>query len=191
MILLDANSSVAVQEIVTLIGALGLGFIFPLPLIALQAAMPPSSIATATATFGLLRTLGGAVGISIAGSVYGSDLTNRLSKVAGFNGGSSLGSASSALTYPISSLANITPASLRMQVIQEYCLALRLIWIVITPIVGVAFLLTFLLKVYSLNRATTRLPGKSKGVPDAEKATIDNAGANAVAGEASKDAAPL
>ena len=66
MIMLDAHSSTAVQSILILIPGLGLGVLFTVPLIALQSAMPVSSIATATATFGLLRTLGGAVGITIA-----------------------------------------------------------------------------------------------------------------------------
>lgn len=66
MILLDADSSIAAQEIIILIPALGcvtfigfeivcqaewfdyhsLGFLFPVPLLALQSAIPPSSIAT-------------------------------------------------------------------------------------------------------------------------------------------------
>ena len=65
MIMLDAHSSVVRQTFVILVPGIGIGFLFPVPLIALQSAMPVSSIATATATFGLLRTLGGAVGITI------------------------------------------------------------------------------------------------------------------------------
>lgn len=45
MIMLDADSSTAAQEILILIPALGLGVLFPVPLLALQSAIPPSSIA--------------------------------------------------------------------------------------------------------------------------------------------------
>jgi hypothetical protein len=60
-----------------LIPALGVGFLFQAPLIAVQAAMPLRDMATSTATFGLLRTLGGTVGISVGEAIYASVSTCR------------------------------------------------------------------------------------------------------------------
>lgn len=47
---LDDTSSVAKQELYTLVAALGVGGLFITPLIALQAAMPIDQMATSTAT---------------------------------------------------------------------------------------------------------------------------------------------
>lgn len=186
MTMLDAYSSVAAQEILTLIPALGLGFIFPLPLIALQSALPPSSIATGTAAFGLIRTLGGAIGITIGGSIFGSTLKNNIVSVPEWQGAAAItGSASSALSYPIASLSQINPPELRMRVLQAYSLSIRNIWILATPVSGVAFLLTFLLKVYTLKRANTRLPGKDKS--GASPADVEKAASSAHPDEASAE----
>jgi len=151
--MLDARSSIPKQVFLLLIPALGTGILFPVPLIALQSAMPPSSIAAATATFGLLRTMGGAVGITAAGSIYASQLRPQLARVSGFDSSAIIGgSAASALAYPVTELRNIQPPEVRMQVQQAYSLALRYIWIMLTPIAGACFLLTFFVKVYSLKR---------------------------------------
>lgn len=131
-----------------------------------QSAMPPSAIPTATATFGLLRTLGGAIGVSVGGTIYGSELRKRLPAIQGFD--SSFlqeGGASSALSYPISALKEISPPELRQQVLQAYALSIQRIWMVACPMAGVAFLLTFVIKVYTLNRASTRLPAGAKPTP--------------------------
>jgi hypothetical protein len=60
------------QVFFLLIPALGVGFLFQAPLLAIQAAMPVRDMATSTATFGLLRTLGGTVGISVGGAIFSS-----------------------------------------------------------------------------------------------------------------------
>lgn len=173
MIMLDSRSSIAEQVILPLIAAAGIGPGFPVPLIALQSAMPPSSIATGTATFGLTRTLAGAIGIAIGSSIYGSELRTRLSGVQGFDVGSAAGSASEALSYPLDQLKNLQPEALRTEVVYQYSKAIQTIWIVATPLAGVAFLLTFLLKVYSLNRPNDKTPVGEKGGEKAGVATGD------------------
>jgi hypothetical protein len=55
-----------------LIAALGIGGLFQTPLIGLQAAMPLKDMATSTAAFGFIRTLGGTVGISIGQAIFSS-----------------------------------------------------------------------------------------------------------------------
>ena len=84
-----------------------MGCLFQPPLIALQAAMPIASMATSTATFGLVRTLGGTVGISIGDAILSSELRRRLSTIQGFN---NLGS-QSALTGDVRGLSQIQVCS--------------------------------------------------------------------------------
>lgn len=40
--------------------------------------MPLDMLATSTAAFGLIRTLGGTVGISVGGAIYSSEVQNRI-----------------------------------------------------------------------------------------------------------------
>jgi hypothetical protein len=54
---LDSFSSIAEQVVYPLIAALGLGCLFQVPLIGLQAAMPIKDMATSTSTFGFIRYL--------------------------------------------------------------------------------------------------------------------------------------
>jgi hypothetical protein len=188
--------------------------------------MPPSSIATGTATFGLtryellpatvatstdspilFRTLAGAIGIAIGSSIYGSELRTRkhdssfdimvaeagctkfslnphagLSGVQGFDVGSAAGSASQALSYPLDQLKNLQPESLRNEVVYQYSRSIQTIWIVATPLAAVAFLLTFLLKVYSLNRPNDKTLAGEKGGEKAGAATGDASSDQTVAG---------
>ena len=62
----------AEQVLYLLVAALGVGILFQAPLIAVQAAMPLKEMATSTATFGLIRTLGGTVGISVGQAILSS-----------------------------------------------------------------------------------------------------------------------
>lgn len=64
-----------------LIPAFGIGVLFQAPLIAVQAAMPLKDMATATATFGLIRTLGGTVGISVGQAILSSVCNPRVQYV--------------------------------------------------------------------------------------------------------------
>jgi hypothetical protein len=52
---LDSFSSIAEQVVYPLIASLGLGALFELPLIALQAAMPIKDMATSTSAYGFIR----------------------------------------------------------------------------------------------------------------------------------------
>lgn len=91
-------------------------------------------------------------------------------KVQGFNSGAiTSGGPSAVLSYPINALQNIQPDSLRQAVLDEYGLSIQRIWQVMCPLVGIGFLLTFLMKVYTLDRKSNRLPGKGDETLVADK----------------------
>ncbi|KAG7447925.1 MFS general substrate transporter [Guyanagaster necrorhizus] len=164
MIMLDSYSNTAEKILFPLIAALGLGTMFQVPLIALQAAMPLKDMATSTAAFGFIRTLGGTVGISVGEVVFSSTLTKRLAKIP--NAESALPSGS--LSESVRQLKDIANTQLRAEIIQAYSRSISSIWLVHTPICGVGFLLAFGIRKYSLKRATV------KGAPQGEKETKKN-----------------
>lgn len=87
-----------------LIAAIGIGGLFQVPLIGLQAAMPLRDMATSTATFGFLRcayiyfqwlvrrsdldvfrTLGGTIGVSVGEAILSSELRKKIRNIPDLN----------------------------------------------------------------------------------------------------------
>lgn len=67
-----------------LVAAIGVGPLFQLPMLHLQASMPQRDMATSTATLALMRSIGGTVGISVAGAIYANRLEKGLGAVEGY-----------------------------------------------------------------------------------------------------------
>ena len=177
-IMLEQDTSVAKQEIWLLVGGIGIGCLFQPPLIGLQAAMPLKDMATSTATFGLLRTLGGAVGIAVGDTIFASELTKRLAKVQGFD--STI--AGEAARGDYSALAHIQPESLREQVLHAYTRSLVTIYIVAVPLSFVGLLAVLCIHEYSLKRniqrggkeAAAAAPGAGEDAGAMEKEVRDS-----------------
>jgi len=109
--------------------------------------MPLSMMATSTATLGLMRTLGGTIGISIGDAIFSSELRRRLPKIRGFSA-----STGSGLTNTIRGLSQIQPISLRNEVQHAYSRSIAVIWLVSIPLSFVGFLVSLLIKNYTLQR---------------------------------------
>ncbi|KAK0483776.1 MFS general substrate transporter [Armillaria novae-zelandiae] len=163
MIMLDSYSNTAEKVLYPLIAAMGLGTMFQVPMIALQAAMPLKDMATSTAAYGFIRTLGGTVGVSVGQVVFSSTLTKRLAKIPNAEGSLPTGS----LSESVRQLKNIADVQLRADIIQAYARSISSIWLVHTPICGVGLLLAFGIRRYSLKRATVK--GASQGEKESKK----------------------
>ncbi|KAG6918133.1 hypothetical protein DXG01_016322 [Tephrocybe rancida] len=137
MIMLDGSSSQAEKVIFPLIAALGLGSLFQTPLIGLQAAMPIKDMATSTATFGFIRTLGGTVGISIGQAIFTSTVRKKLAKIPNLT----LDTSPGALSQSVRQLKNIPDPTTRAAVIDAYARSISTIWLVMTPIIGASFVM--------------------------------------------------
>ncbi|KIJ68901.1 hypothetical protein HYDPIDRAFT_79646 [Hydnomerulius pinastri MD-312] len=169
MIMLDENSNNAEKEVFPLIATLGIGCLFQIPLIALQAAMPLKDMATASSGFMFLRTVGGAVGISVGEAIISSVLPKKLAVIPNI---ASLGFSSSAaaLNDSVSKVHLIPDITLRNAVLNAWSKSIATIWIMNTPLAGVSLILTLGLREYSLTRKTVQ-GGDAKTAGDAEKGT--------------------
>ncbi|KZT58571.1 MFS general substrate transporter [Calocera cornea HHB12733] len=165
MTTLDNYSSIARQEVFLLVAAIGMGCLFQPPLIGVQAAMPLKDMATSTATYGLLRSLGGTIGISIGGAIYQSEVRRRVSQVPGWT--PPLGAD---LTSNVRQLSDIQPESLKNEVLYAYTRSVSTIWIVCTPLIFTALLISLFVKKYSLKRTVHR-----GGDPPAGERALDAA----------------
>ncbi|KAJ6579540.1 MFS amino acid permease [Mycena vulgaris] len=152
MILLDERSSIALQIIYPTIAGLGLGGLFLPPLIGMQAAMPVKDMATSSTTFGLFRSLGSTIGVSVGQAIWSGVLRDRISKISGLT----LDLSGAALADSIHQIQSIEPESVRQQVIHAYTKGVSTIWIVNTPIICVSLVAALFLKKYSLKRKIIR-----------------------------------
>lgn len=165
---LDENSNAAMEELYLLICALGVGALFQVPLVALQAAMPISDMATATATLSFIRSLGGTTGISIGGAIYGSEVNKRLSFISGYTAPDG-----NAFAGNVSGLHLLEPIELRQEVLHAYTRSLSTIWFLAAPILFCGFVLSLFLRHYSLERTIVRTGGKEDGAVDATGKDVD------------------
>ncbi|KAL5523984.1 hypothetical protein ACEPAG_8157 [Sanghuangporus baumii] len=151
LIMLDEKTSVVKQEVLLFVFGIGVGCLFQTPLIALQAAMPLKDMATNTATYQLLRTLGGTVSISIGNTIFQSELAKRLKDI------SVVPSPNSNLP-DFTSISHIQPDSLRQQITHALTRSIATIFIAFTPVSFVSLLLLLTVRQYSLKRNFERAP---------------------------------
>lgn len=161
--------------------------LFQAPLLGLQAAMPSKDISSATSTFVLVRTVAGAVGISLGGAIYSTEAQRHLQSVAGSFAAIGSEPGRSLLQIDVQSISDITPASLRHQIEHALTLGAQLIWVVMTPLLGVSTILAFGLRVYTLKRpSATTNQNQNSGHPE-QKTSDPEQGGGSGAGGATKE----
>ncbi|KAF8163478.1 MFS amino acid permease [Crassisporium funariophilum] len=154
MIMLDGTSTTPEKVLYPLVAAIGLGCLFQTPLIGLQAAMPIKDMATSTATFGFIRTLGATVGISIGQAIYSSTLRKKISKIP--NLPLSFDTSPAGLTQSVGRLKHIADPVERASIIEAYTRSISTIWLVMTPILGASLIMVLFIRKYTLVRTVVR-----------------------------------
>ncbi|KAJ7595119.1 major facilitator superfamily domain-containing protein [Mycena floridula] len=150
MITLDSHSNSGKKVLLPIVASFGLGSLFQVPLVALQAAMPVKDMATTTGTFSFIRTMGGTVGIAIGQVVFSTTLTKRLARIP------NVSIAGGAFTESVRHLKEIPDPVERAAVIQAYAKSISSIWMVMTPVLGAGFLMVLLVREYTLDRNVMR-----------------------------------
>ncbi|KAL5484998.1 hypothetical protein ACEPAI_7640 [Sanghuangporus weigelae] len=132
------------------------------PLIALHAAMPLKDMATSTATYQLLRMLGGTVSISIGNTIFQSEVSKQLKDISG------VPSSPNSNLPDFTSVSRIQPDSLRQQITHALTRSIATIFIAFTPVSFVSLLLLLTVRQYSLRRNFERAPKQEKEVVSTE-----------------------
>ncbi|PFH54197.1 hypothetical protein AMATHDRAFT_169852 [Amanita thiersii Skay4041] len=182
-IIFSKASNSAEKVLYPLVAALGLGCLFQVPLIGLQAAMPIQDMATSTGTFGFIRTLGGTVGISIGQAIFSSVVRKKIAHIPNAN----LDTSTGALNESVRRLKFIPDPVLRSAILQAFTKSISTIWLVMTPILGVSFVMVLFIRKYTLKRRIIRDEDEKanvevgsedpeKGPDDHENDTVEGAG---------------
>ncbi|KAJ4489595.1 major facilitator superfamily domain-containing protein [Lentinula edodes] len=140
--LLNEDSRMSFQDVFPLIAGIGMGILFHAPYQVFGRAFKSSELGTCTSAFFLVRFTGATVGISVAGAVFDARMASRITSNMGID------ALSSSIDY--STLKDIQPSSLRAEVLHIVSTSIQAVWIVCTPLLGVAFLMSFLLKKFPI-----------------------------------------
>ncbi|KAL1740145.1 hypothetical protein HDZ31DRAFT_26007, partial [Schizophyllum fasciatum] len=140
MILLDEKSSPAALVVFPLIAGCGIGMNFHAPYQVFSAALGPDHLATATSAFFLVRFTGATIGLplnvhlqAVAGAIFYGRLTCLLPPdISILHWDSSI---------DFSRLDDLAPDALR-EVSHDVAIAIRTIWIMCTPAIGLALLVS-------------------------------------------------
>lgn len=141
-IMFDEGTSLAEQLIFVLIMGLGQGLIYQNCVLACQDCTDPEDIAVATGLVAFINSIGNALGVAICAAVINNALNNNLSK---------LPEESQAILKEFNVVENMNsihtlPEELRVEVVHAYALSFRTLFIVLTPMMGFGFLLTFFIR---------------------------------------------
>jgi len=177
MTTLDDHSNTIKKVFYPLVAALGIGCLFQVPLIALQAAMPLRDMATSTGTFGFLRTMGGTVGIAVGQTLYTSILKRKINRIPGLSG---FDTSPAGLSDSVRTLHTL-PQPQRGEIIHAFTKSIAAIWVFNTPLVGIGFIMVLFIKAYSLKRIT--IQSGARASTDVEAATGEKTPSNGAPAE--------
>ncbi|KAJ3917760.1 major facilitator superfamily domain-containing protein [Lentinula edodes] len=144
--LLNEDSRMSFQDVFPLIAGIGMGILFHAPYQVFGRAFKSSELGTCTSAFFLVRFTGATVGISVAGAVFDARMASRITLNMGID------ALSSSIDYMSTSI--------------------QAVWIVCTPLLGVAFLMSFLLKKFPIQDEEVPVDDKRTAATD-EKPPAD------------------
>ncbi|KAG8935996.1 hypothetical protein FRC02_005192 [Tulasnella sp. 418] len=170
MITLDEKSNEAKRILYLLVAAGGVGCLFQTPVIGMQAAMPLKDMATSTAALGLIRQIGGTIGISAGQAIIISDLRRRLTPIQNY-GGDDVPDGD--LINNVHGLTQIQPPDVRDAVIHQYTKSIATVWLVCTPLFALGLLSVLAVREYSMRRNVQRTSKVTNAAEDEKRHDLE------------------
>jgi MFS family permease len=149
--LLKADTSIPAWIFLTMVSGIGLGILFPSMQFSLQAATTNKDMGFAVAMFSFFRTFGQAIGVAIGGVIFQNQMEKKLRAYPQF------ASRANELAKDAAALVQIIKATPdgqdKLDLRTAYIDSVRVIFIVLCALAGVALISSFFIKSYDLNRA--------------------------------------
>ncbi len=140
---LGPTSSFPTAALYMFIIGFGMGLVMQVLVVAVQNSVPHEQLGTATATATFFRSIGGAFGVALFGSVFNSQLLSQLRAHASAKEMAMLGGGS--ISANPAQINNLPPAA-HLVVIDAFSSALQRVFLVAAPIAVLAFVLSWLMK---------------------------------------------
>jgi EmrB/QacA subfamily drug resistance transporter len=155
---LDTGSSRPIASLYMLVLGMGLGLVMQVLVLAVQNAVRPEELGTATSSATFFRSIGGSFGVSIFGSLFSSHLADNLKERF-----SSLPAGSPQLPKSVSpqTLAAL-PAALHDAYVGGFADAIHTVFLAAVPFGIAAFILTLFLREIPLRSGTPAMAGVSE-----------------------------
>ena len=165
------TSSLAMNAYLLTLG-LGLGLILQVLIIAVQNTADYADLGAATSAVIFFRSIGGAFGVAICGSIFSNSLMAALaSRLAGARLPPGF-SAASAQANP--ALIRRLPAVVRAPVLQAYAQSIDKIFLYLVPLAAAAFVLSWFLREVPLRRTAAAADlGEGVGAGSAERTSVE------------------
>ncbi|CAD5996409.1 MDR family MFS transporter [Agreia sp. COWG] len=128
----------------------GIGLIIQVVVLVAQNSVNPTMVGTATSTNNYFREVGASLGVAVFGTIFTSRLTENLTSVFTTAGASASDAASATSTLDPQTL-NQLPDGVRDGVVAAYADALAPVFWYLLPFIGLAFVLSLLLKQIALS----------------------------------------
>ncbi|WVO13827.1 hypothetical protein L204_101450 [Cryptococcus depauperatus] len=144
----SSNASLAIQEGLLVVTAVGIGLSLQTTLLVLQAAMPLKEMAASTSAFFLTRTIGGSIGLAIFTAVLNTNLRSRFKDIAGF--GTAFRVPKSASDYAL--LHQLPEGTMKDQVMVAFADSFKQCWIIACGFLSGCLVLTLWTRSYSTRR---------------------------------------
>src|SRR3989442_7938823 len=146
---LSEHTSVLVESLSMAVLGLGVGVVTQVLVMAVQNAVDYRNLGAATSGVIFFRSIGGAFGTAIFGTIFSNQLASHLASLASrLSSGINLSSAES-----VAAIQHL-PTALRAEVVHAYTQSLSTVFLVTVPIVALAFLLSWLLPEVRLRTTT-------------------------------------
>ena len=164
-ILMKPNSNAGILFGTRVIPAIGGGFLFQLPLFAVQASTIEEDIGIATATITLMRSIGQAFGVAIGGTIFQNQFdfyVHRAIKAGSIPQAMLVLGSQAAGAYDA---IKLMPETVQVAYQYVYSDSLRVLWYVMTAIGGLGLIASLFSKNLSMNRSSKA----KQSFKDAEK----------------------
>jgi EmrB/QacA subfamily drug resistance transporter len=149
---------------------MGLGLVMPVLVLAVQNAVPPSDLGTATSASTFFRSIGGSFGVAIFGAIFANRLAFWLPRDLPFSAHLTTKSANALLHSSPAKLKKLPPA-IHTGLIDAFSSSLHTVFLWATPFGVAAFLVSLLLR---------EVPLRERGAPSVPVAAADASGEAAV-----------
>jgi hypothetical protein len=136
-----------------LIAGMGVGPNFQAPLVALQANIHVSDMATATATFGFVRQLGSSMSIVLGGVVYQNIFAKQIPQLTSVVGPETAAQLASSFSGSDKTLIETLPQNQREAVVAAFTYAFSRAWIFYCVIGGVGLIMSLFIERIELSKA--------------------------------------
>ncbi len=148
---------------------LGIGFVLPVLVLAVQNSVPPRDLGTATSANNYFRQIGGSVGAAVFGTLFIQRLTDSLARDLPRDGTGRLPDASSLTPQTVHAL----PGPLRDAYVHAYADAMPRIFLYLVPVLALGLIFAFFLKekpLVSENAPVPEARNPETGLPETNPA---------------------